>query len=80
MNTTLNYLKALLLVILALVTTCAGAFGVICVGLGIFGTAQEQNPAYLLCIPAGIFFGFICVVAIDCLKYFLDKWDGVSNV
>lgn len=74
MKTTLNYLKTLLLVILAIIITFTGAIGVFCVLLGIFGTAQEQNLAYLICIPAGIFSGFICVVAIDCLKHFSDKW------
>ena len=74
MKTTLNYLRALLAVILALIITFTGAIGVVCICLGIFGTAQEQNPTYLVCIPAGIFSGFICVVAIDCLNYFSDKW------
>lgn len=74
MKTTLNYLRTLLAVILAIIITFSGAAGVVCVGLGIFGTAQEQNLTYLVCIPAGVFFGFMCVVAIDCLKYFSDKW------
>ena len=80
MKTTLNYLRAVLAVILALIIAVTGIVGVVCIGLGVFGTAQEQNPAYLVCIPAGIFSGFICAVAIDCLKYFSDKWGWSDSV
>lgn len=74
MKTTILYLKIIVAVILALIITFSGSIGVICAGLGIFGSAQEQNPKYIAFIPIGILTGFICVVSIDCLKYLVDKW------
>lgn len=79
MKYTMLYLKYLVVVILLLITVASLILGVLCAGLGIFGTAQECNPGYLVFIPVGVFCGFMGFVALDAFKYIMDKW-GLKDV
>jgi hypothetical protein len=53
--------------------------GVFFTALGIFGTAQERNPGYLVFIPVGLFSGLIGCIALDCFNYLMNKW-GLKDV
>lgn len=79
MKYTKLYLKYLVVVILLIITVVFLAFGVLCLGLGIFGPAQELNPGFLVFIPVGLFCGFTGFVALDTFKYLMDKW-GLKDV
>ena len=74
MKYTTLYLKYLLVVVLLIITVVMLMLGVLCLGLGIFGTAQEGNTVYLVFLPIGLVSGFLGFVALDCFKYFMDKW------
>ena len=78
MSYTLLYLKYVVVVILAIIMVISLVCGALLVGVGIFASAQEMNAAYLILIPVGLFFGFMGFVAMDCLKYSIDKW-GLSK-
>lgn len=75
MTYTALYLKYVVVVLLLIVVVICFICGILCTGLGIFGTAQECNPCYLVFIPVGVFLGFIGFVALDCFKYLMDKWE-----
>lgn len=79
MKYTKLYLKYLVVVILLLITVVSLALGVLCVGLGIFGPAQELNLGFLIFIPVGLFCGFMGFVALDTFKHLMDKW-GLKDV
>lgn len=78
MTNTLKYLKYVVIVFLTLLMILSLLCGAILVAVGILGPAQEMNATYLIFIPAGLFFGLIGFVSMDCLKYLLDKW-GLSK-
>ena len=75
MKYTMLYLKYTAVVILALVVVIGLVLGGLCVALGLLGTATEYNLGYLVFIPAGLFFGFVGFVALDCFKYLINKWE-----
>ena len=75
MKYTTLYLKYTMVVLLLLIVVVTLLLGVLCLCLGVFGSAQECNPVYLVFIPAGLFFGFIGVVAFDTFKYLIKKWE-----
>lgn len=74
MKYTTLYLKYLVVVILLLITVVTLALGALCLGLGIFGTALECNPGFLVFIPVGLFCGCGGFIALDAFKYLMDKW------
>ena len=73
MKNTLTYLKYLVIVPLAILMVLGLLCGAIFVGVGVFAPAQEMDAAYLLFIPAGLFFGLVGFVSMDCLKCLVDK-------
>ena len=75
MKYTMLYLKYLVIVVLCIIMVIGFILGILCACLGIFGTAQECNLGYLVLLPAGIFFGFMGFVALDCLKHLVDVWE-----
>jgi hypothetical protein len=75
MKYTMLYLKYIVVVVLLIITVVMLILGVLCVGLGIFGTAQECNPGFLVFLPVGLFCGFSGFVALDCFKCLMDKWE-----
>ena len=77
MSNTLTYLKYIVIVLLAILMVLGLLCGAVFVGAGLFASLQEMNAAYLVLIPAGLFFGLIGFVSMDCLKYLVDKW-GLS--
>ena len=74
MKYTMLYLKYLVIVILLLIVVAMLSVGILCLGLGIFGTAQECNPSFLVFLPVGLFCGFAGFVALDCFKLLMDRW------
>jgi len=74
MKYTMLYLKYLVVVILLLTTVVSLVLGVLCLGLGIFGPAQELNTSFLIFIPVGLFCGFMGFVALDTFKHLMNKW------
>lgn len=79
MKYTMLYIKYLVVVILLIIAVAGFVLGVLCAGLGIFGTAQECNPGFLVFIPVGVFCGFMGFVALDAFKYLMDKW-GLKDI
>ena len=79
MKYTMLYLKYLVVVLLLLLAVIGFVLGLLCAGLGIFGTAQECNISLLVFIPVGVFCGFLGFVALDAFKYLTDKW-GLKDV
>lgn len=71
---TLLFLKYTVIVILLIITVFELTLGILCIGLGTFGTVQECNLGYLVFLPVGLFLGFTGFVTFDMFKLLIDKW------
>ena len=74
MKTTLMYLRLILAIILAIIIVIAGTVGAVTTFLSVFNSIYLRSASPLVLLPIGLFLGLICVVALDCLKYFVHKW------
>jgi hypothetical protein len=74
MKHTLLYLKVIILVLLFAIMLAGFACGILLTLTGFFTALYTHDVAPLLCVPVGLFSGFIGFTTLDIIEYINDNW------